>query len=300
MALKTTKRTARRPRVTDQLKTKQPSKPWPGRPAPPRRPRRAPPSPRSRARARRSPSGRPEEDDALKGLVDSSGPAAPGPRSPSASARAAAPRPSSSTGAAAASAQEADQGEEEGRPPRQPGPKPTLAYAIAHPDGRGPRLRLPAAQEGARLLRPRPSVVFVLQRERSRRRRRRRGTESTRLHERPTESGCAASWGRTQLAACKRLASEPRARRCRSSREAILAKANKEGGAFERKSLREPLLHGQGRRGGLLPARGLALEEENLAKIRHIPTVIVQGRYDVPARPAGLRACTSAPAITGT
>ena len=32
---------------------------------------------------------------------------------------------------------------------------------------------------------------------------------------------------------------------------------------------------------GFFPRDGWLLEEENLAKIRHIPTVIVQGRYDV-------------------
>jgi len=36
---------------------------------------------------------------------------------------------------------------------------------------------------------------------------------------------------------------------------------------------------------GFFPRDGFLLEEENLAKIRHIPTVIVQGRYDVVCPP---------------
>lgn len=36
---------------------------------------------------------------------------------------------------------------------------------------------------------------------------------------------------------------------------------------------------------GFFPRDGFLLEEQNLAKIRHIPTIIVQGRYDVVCPP---------------
>ena len=95
----------------------QPSKPWPGRPAP-RRGQEGAPSQKSVRRSQVD-----AREDALKGLVDSSGPAAPGPGSPSASARAAT-RPSSSTGAAAASAKEPIKERRAG--PTAAGPKPEL------------------------------------------------------------------------------------------------------------------------------------------------------------------------------
>ena len=95
----------------------------------------------------------------------SSGPAVPGPRSPSASARAAAPRPSTALSAAARrGAEEADQGEEEGRPP--------IAGAQAHGLPSRSRRRRAASATSSK---PAPRTAggsFVLQRDRRGRRNR--------------------------------------------------------------------------------------------------------------------------------
>ena len=64
------------------------------------------------------------------------------------------------------------------------------------------------------------------------------------------------------------------------TREAILKKWGDDDFALAFARIENHYFTGR-RRPPPFPRAGWLLEEENLAKIRHIPTVIVQGRYDV-------------------
>ena len=65
------------------------------------------------------------------------------------------------------------------------------------------------------------------------------------------------------------------------SREAILAKWADDDFALAFARIENHYFTGRDGIAGFFPREGWLLEEENLARIRHIPTVIVQGRYDV-------------------
>ena len=69
------------------------------------------------------------------------------------------------------------------------------------------------------------------------------------------------------------------------SREAILAKWADDDFALAFARIENHYFTGKDGVAGFFPREGWLLEEENLAKIRHIPTVIVQGRYDVVCPP---------------
>ena len=65
------------------------------------------------------------------------------------------------------------------------------------------------------------------------------------------------------------------------TREAILAKWGDEDFALAFARIENHYFTGKDGVPGFFPRDGWLLEEANLAKIRHLPTVIVQGRYDV-------------------
>lgn len=65
------------------------------------------------------------------------------------------------------------------------------------------------------------------------------------------------------------------------TREAILAKWADDDFALAFARIENHYFTGKDGVAGFFPRDGWLLEEANLAKIQHIPTVIVQGRYDV-------------------